>query len=65
MHRCSIGLILSKYCMPSVNMRASDVKIICGNILLIVHTKMAKYSSVNWHHLSCVSYDFDFYDDLS
>ena len=26
MHKGSIGLILSKYCIPSVNMRASDIK---------------------------------------
>jgi len=46
MHKSPIGSILSKYCTPSVNMRASDVKIICGNILLIVHTKTVRYSSV-------------------
>jgi len=26
MHKCSIDLILSKYCIPSVNMRASNIK---------------------------------------
>jgi len=26
MNKCSIDLILSKYCIPSVNMRASNIK---------------------------------------
>jgi len=53
MHKCGIDLILSKYCIPSLNMRASYIKEHMWEHFVDV-TKMAKYSSVNLHHLSCI-----------